>query len=88
MKHTIDPAIITGTRPILSASLPLNGREIIAVTVNSEMINPLYSAPPSDVRYEGSSGTIMLKLPKKSSELRQTSQNCFEYVFEEANRLQ
>lgn len=65
----MDPAIITGFLPILSASFPLNGREIIAVTVNREMIKPLYSPPPSDVRYEGNSGTIMLKLPKNNREL-------------------
>jgi len=42
--------------------------------VNNEMINPLYSAPPSWVRYSGSSGIIILKLAKKRSELRQISQ--------------
>jgi hypothetical protein len=41
----------------------------MAVTVNKEMMNPLYSPPPSEVRYDGSSGTIILKLPKKSREL-------------------
>ena len=33
--------MITGLRPNLSASLPLNGRESIAVRVNKEMISPL-----------------------------------------------
>lgn len=73
-KHTSEPTMITGLRPIRSASFPLNGREINAVTVNNAMINPLYSAPPNDVRNDGSSGTIMLKLAKKSSELVQSSQ--------------
>jgi hypothetical protein len=75
-KHTSDPTIITGTRPTVSASLPLKGREHIAVIVKREMINPLYSAPPKLVRYAGKSGISMLKLAKKRSELIQSSQNC------------
>jgi len=71
----MEPAMITGTRPILSASFPLKGRDSIAVTVNSEMISPLYSAPPRLVRYSGNSGISMLKLAKKSSELIQSIQN-------------
>ncbi len=74
-KHTAEPKTITGTRPYLSASLPLKGLDIIAVNVKSEMISPLYSAPPRLVRYEGSSGTIMLKLAKNSNELKQSNQN-------------
>ena len=78
MKQTTDPATITGILPMRSASLPLNGRDNIAVTVKSEMIKPLYSPPPIDVRYEGSSGTIMLKLPKNKKELRHISQKGLE----------
>jgi hypothetical protein len=43
--------------------------------VNSEIINPLNSAPPKPVRYAGILGMIILKLAKNSSELRQSSQN-------------
>jgi hypothetical protein len=60
--HTVPPKMITGFRPMLSASLPLNGREIRAVSVNSEMISPLCCAPFNDVRNAGSSGISMLKL--------------------------
>lgn len=74
-KHTREPTMMTGLRPIRSASFPLKGREINAVTVNNAIINPLYSAPPKEVRNDGSSGTIILKLAKKSSELVQSSQN-------------
>jgi hypothetical protein len=66
---------MTGTLPIVSASLPLNGREHIAVTVNNEIIKPLYAGPPKLVRYAGKSGMSILKLAKKSNELRQRSQN-------------
>ena len=60
--QTMEPTIMTGTLPTVSASLPLNGRENIAVRVNNAMMNPLYSAPPKLVRYAGSSGINMLKL--------------------------
>ena len=40
-KHTNDPKAITGTRPIVSVSLPLNGLDNKAVAVNKLMINPL-----------------------------------------------
>ena len=68
--------MITGLRPSRSASLPLKGRESMAVTVNKEMINPLYSAPPNFVKNSGNSGMIMLKLAKNSNALTQRSQNC------------
>ena len=64
-----------GTLPIVSASFPLNGREISAVNVNKEMISPLYSSPPNEVKYPDNSGIIMLKLEKNNRELKQTSQN-------------
>ena len=67
--------MITGFLPILSASFPLNGLDTSAVTVKSEMISPLYSGPPSEERKSGNSGTIILKLAKKRSELAQRSQN-------------
>lgn len=67
--------MMTGFLPMRSASLPLKGREIMAVSVKSEMINPLYSAPPSEVRKNGSSGMIMLKLAKNRRELAHKSQN-------------
>jgi len=70
--------MITGTRPILSVSLPLNGRDNMAVNVKREMISPLYSAPPRLVRYEGNSGISILKLAKNNNELVQSSQNCEE----------
>jgi hypothetical protein len=47
----------------------------MAVRVKREMINPLYSPPPKEVRNSGSSGRIMLKLPKKKYELRHNNQN-------------
>ena len=74
-KQTRDPVMITGLRPILSASFPLKGRDTSAVTVKSDMINPLYSAPPKEDRNCGNSGIIILKLAKKSNELEQRSQN-------------
>jgi len=77
--QTKAPKKITGMRPILSASLPLNGLEISAVTVNNAMINPLSSGAPSSDKYAGKTGIIMLKLAKKRSELRQSNQKCFEY---------
>jgi hypothetical protein len=40
------------------------------------MIKPLYSPPPNDVKYSGSSGMIMLKLAKKKYELKHNNQNC------------
>lgn len=83
-KHTRDPAMMTGFRPILSANLPLNGREMSAVTVNKAMISPLCSPPPNEDRNDGSSGTIMLKLAKKSSELMQSSQNGRVYILDES----
>lgn len=70
--------MMTGFLPMRSASLPLKGRDIMAVNVKREMIRPLYSAPPKEVRKNGSSGIIMLKLPKKSNELEQRSQNWVE----------
>jgi hypothetical protein len=79
-RHTAEPTNITGRRPSLSASLPLKGRDNKAVTVNNEIIRPLCSPPPSDVKYEGSSGTIILKLPKKSRELKHISQKGFVYT--------
>lgn len=45
-KHTKAPNIITGILPIVSASLPLNGRDKPAVIVKTDMISPLYSPPP------------------------------------------
>jgi hypothetical protein len=74
-KQTIEPTIITGTLPTLSAIFPLKGRDTMAVTVNKEMINPLYSGPPKLVKYAGSSGMSMLKLAKNKSELAQSTQN-------------
>jgi hypothetical protein len=61
-----------GTRPIVSVNFPLKGLEIPAVNVNKAMISPLYSAPPSVVRYAGKSGISMLKLAEKSNELKQS----------------
>lgn len=58
----------------------------MAVTVNREMISPLYCGPPRLVRYSGNSGISMLKLAKKSSELTQSSQNCGVYIFDLINR--
>lgn len=49
-KQTSEPITITGLRPTLSAIFPLNGRDTMAVTVNSEMISPLYCAPPRLVK--------------------------------------
>src|SRR5690606_3648139 len=80
-RQTAEPAIITGTRPSLSAIFPLKGLEKSAVRAKREMISPLYSSPPRDVRYAGNSGMIMLKLAKKKNELAQISQNCREYTF-------
>src|SRR5690606_24641775 len=77
--QTKAPKKITGIRPILSASFPLKGREINAVTVNKAMINPFNSGAPSSDRYAGRTGMIMLKLAKNRSELRQSNQKCFEY---------
>ncbi len=73
--HTDVPMTITGILPTLSAIFPLKGLEIMAVIVNNEMINPLYSAPPRLVRYAGNFGMIILKLAKKSTELKHKSQN-------------
>jgi hypothetical protein len=75
-KQNSVPITITGMRPTLSAIFPLKGREINAVMVNNEMINPLCSAPPKLVRYDGNLGIIILKLAKKRTELKQSSQNC------------
>jgi len=59
----------------VSVNFPLNGLEIPAVNVNNAMINPLYSAPPSVVRYAGRSGMSMLKLAENSKELKQSKPN-------------
>src|SRR5690606_38071011 len=75
-KQTIDPTAIIGTRPILSVSRPLKGLEIPAVRVNKAMISPLYSEPPIDERYAGSSGIIILKLAENSNELIHSNMNC------------
>jgi hypothetical protein len=77
----MEPTMIIGILPILSASFPLKGRDNMAVTVNNPMINPLYSAPPKEVRYAGIEGITMLKLPKKRSELMQSNQNWLVYIF-------
>jgi hypothetical protein len=69
----------------VSASFPLNGRDSIAVSVNSEMISPLYCAPPSAVRYAGNSGMSMLKLAKNNKALTHSNQNCDVYGFLSAN---
>jgi hypothetical protein len=69
------PIIITGFRPSISVSFPLKGREIMAVSVNNEMISPLKSFPPKLVKYSGNSGTIMLKLAKNKMVLTHKSQN-------------
>ena len=58
----------------MSASFPLNGLESPAESVNNEMINPLYSCPPSEVRYSGSSGMIILKEEKNRKELKQSKE--------------
>jgi len=79
-KQTRAPTIMTGFLPIRSASFPLKGLESIAVRVNNDIINPLYAAPPSEVRKKGNSGMIMLKLAKNRNELAQRSQNLVEYV--------
>jgi len=65
-----------GFRPISSASFPEKGLEIAADKVKSEMIRPLYSAPPKWLKKSGNSGMIILKLPMKNMELRHKSQNC------------
>jgi hypothetical protein len=44
------------------------------------MINPLYAPPPREVRYAGSSGTIMLKLPKNNKELIHIIQKGLVYI--------
>lgn len=49
-KHTMEPTAITGILPIVSVSFPLKGLETPAVRVKSAMINPLYSAPPNELR--------------------------------------
>ncbi len=64
---------ITGIRPMVSVSLPLNGRDRPAVNVKSAIINPLYSAPPNAVIYAGNSGISMLKLAEKRKELRHSN---------------
>jgi hypothetical protein len=74
-RHTTDPRIITGTLPMVSASLPLKGLDNIAVSVNRETINPLYSPPPIRSSMAGSSGMTILKEPKKKKDPRHNSQN-------------
>jgi len=74
MKHTSDPNTITGMRPTVSASLPENGRLSPAVSVNKAMMKPLYSPPPSRVRWSGSSGSSRLKLKKNRNDDRHISQ--------------
>ena len=74
-KQTREPTAITGTRPIVSVSLPLKGRERPAVTVNNPMMYPLYAPPPKLLRYEGSSGSSILKLEEKRKELVQSKIN-------------
>jgi hypothetical protein len=74
-KHTSEPNAITGTRPTLSVSFPLNGLERPAVSVNKEIISPLNSPPPIFDKYSGSSGISILKLEKNRKELTQRSQN-------------
>lgn len=73
--HTNAPKKITGIRPILSDNFPLKGREISAVTVKREMMRPFSSGAPNSDRYDGNTGIIILKLAKKSSELKQSNQN-------------
>ena len=70
------PTIITGMRPMVSTRRPLKGREISAISVNSEMLRPRYCSPPSAVRKVGSSGIIMLKLLINMTELRHINTNC------------
>ncbi len=48
--HANVPIYITGSRPMVSVSLPLKGRDTPAVMVNSAIISPLCSAPPMPVR--------------------------------------
>ena len=74
IKHTTPPTIITGFRPIMSVNFPLKGREAIAVSVNNEIINPLYCSPPNRVKNSGSSGMSILKLAKKRMVLTHKSQ--------------
>lgn len=50
MKQMEVPTIITGILPILSANFPLKGLESPAERVKREIINPLYSSPPKEVR--------------------------------------
>ena len=45
-KQTSDPRAMTGTRPMVSVSLPLNGLDTPAVNVNKAIIQPTYSLPP------------------------------------------
>ena len=65
---------------MVSASLPLKGRDAIAVNVKAEMISPFHSPPPSAAKNAGSLGMIMLKLPKNNKELKQINQNCEVYM--------
>lgn len=74
--QTSDPKIITGTRPTVSVNLPLKGLDIPAINVKSAMMSPLYSAPPSLVRYPGNSGIIMVKLAANKKLLAHNNANC------------
>lgn len=77
--------MMTGTLPTLSANFPLKGLDIIAVNVNSEIIRPLYSAPPNRSRNVDSSGRTILKLAKNNRELTHSNQNCDVYMFSTFN---
>lgn len=46
-----------------------------AIKVKSDIISPLYSAPPSLVMYSGSSGIIMLKLAENKKLLVHNRKN-------------
>lgn len=71
---------ITLTLPILSVSLPLNGRVIKATKAKTGITNQVYCCALILLNSKSISGITILKLQKNSKQAKQSFQNWEEYI--------